>query len=270
MPLKLPHRPNHDNLRAQAKALLKSVRTGGAEQLQRLTAVFPDTSPETARLSQAQTVLARDYGFTSWPAMVAEAERRAAVRKAKAERKALRTDDAVQLVETWCALAESGDLDRLWVSMIVSRTRMDQARVVLLEQPERNDKLVTTLIAGLVHHKGRVRFEYAHLLDTFGDARCIEPLRALMDDPVPRVRWIAMHALTCHGCNPETCIEDPELIARIDEAARQDESLRVRFHATIALGLSKSALARPLLEQLRATAPDAKLRRAAEYGLRAL
>jgi HEAT repeats len=270
MPLKLPHRPDLAHLRTMSKELLVAARKGETRPLQRLATVFPGVTQQTARLSQAQTVLARDYGFANWPTMAAEVERRAAIRKAKAERTVLRTQDAEQLVELWFSIAESGDLERLWPSMIVSATRMDQARIVVGEHKDRRDQLVLTLMRGLQHPKGRVRFEYAHLLDTFGDARCVEPLMALMDDPVPRVRWMAMHALTCHGCNPETCSEDPELIARIASAARQDENLRVRFHATIALGSSKSPLARPLLEDLLATAPNAKLKRAAEYGLRAL
>ncbi|TWE12730.1 ankyrin repeat domain-containing protein [Rudaeicoccus suwonensis] len=60
---KLPPRPHPDHLRRQAKDLLAAAKDG--------TAVL-----ESLDLNTAQRTIARDYGFTSWPRLMAEVERR--------------------------------------------------------------------------------------------------------------------------------------------------------------------------------------------------
>lgn len=60
----LPPRPNLENLKKQAKALLKSVRAGDAEALRRIAPYFSDAG--TFGLKQIQLVLSREYGFDSW------------------------------------------------------------------------------------------------------------------------------------------------------------------------------------------------------------
>src|SRR5207245_3215916 len=60
---------------------------------------------------------------------------------------------------------------------------------------------VTGLIAkGLDHPNARVRYECAHLLDSFGDDRCVATLTRLSEDPVPRVRAIALHSPVYDAC----------------------------------------------------------------------
>lgn len=69
----LPGRPNLDQLRHQARELLRAAAGGDPTALTRLRAVS-----ERVSLSAAQLALAREYGLASWPALHAEVERRLA------------------------------------------------------------------------------------------------------------------------------------------------------------------------------------------------
>jgi ankyrin repeat protein len=60
----LPAHANIDQLKKQAKDLLKQLRDGSAEAAARMRAVLPHPR---ALLADAQLVLAREYGFASWP-----------------------------------------------------------------------------------------------------------------------------------------------------------------------------------------------------------
>jgi len=79
MPLSLPSRPHLDQLRKQAKDLLAAWRAGDAEALSSLREHHPEYAHETPpsadlRLADAQLVMARLYGFTSWPRLKEEVE----------------------------------------------------------------------------------------------------------------------------------------------------------------------------------------------------
>ena len=66
-----PVRPNLDQLRNQAKNLLRSVRHGDADALAEFRKHHPrQVEPDTAKLADAQLVLARSYGLPSWPRLV--------------------------------------------------------------------------------------------------------------------------------------------------------------------------------------------------------
>jgi hypothetical protein len=67
----LPGRPNLDQLRRQARELLRAAAGGEPSAQTRIGAVS-----ERVTLSAAQLALAREYGFTSWPALHAEVARR--------------------------------------------------------------------------------------------------------------------------------------------------------------------------------------------------
>ena len=69
----LPGRPNLDQLRRQARELLRAAADGEPSALARIRAVS-----ERVSLSAAQLAVAREYGFASWPALHAEVERRLA------------------------------------------------------------------------------------------------------------------------------------------------------------------------------------------------
>jgi hypothetical protein len=69
----LPGRPNIDQLRRQARELLRAAADGEPAALARIRAVSQRVS-----LSAAQLAVAREHGFASWPALHAEVERRLA------------------------------------------------------------------------------------------------------------------------------------------------------------------------------------------------
>ncbi len=75
MPKSLPERPNLEQLRNQAKDLLKSFNSGDSQAILRIQENHPQRSKASETddratglsLSDAQLVIAREYGFTSWP-----------------------------------------------------------------------------------------------------------------------------------------------------------------------------------------------------------
>ena len=69
----LPGRPDIDQLRRQARELLRAAADGEPAALARVRAFS-----ERVSLSAAQLAVAREYGFASWPALHAEVERRLA------------------------------------------------------------------------------------------------------------------------------------------------------------------------------------------------
>lgn len=67
----LPVRPNLEQLRHQAKDLLKAARRGDPEAAAELRDHHPKAiDPKGARLADAQLALARSYGLSSWPRLV--------------------------------------------------------------------------------------------------------------------------------------------------------------------------------------------------------
>jgi hypothetical protein len=67
-----PVRPNLDQLKHQAKELLRAIHEGEAAALACWRKHFSQTlEPATAKLAHAQLALARSYGLPSWPRLVA-------------------------------------------------------------------------------------------------------------------------------------------------------------------------------------------------------
>ena len=63
----LPVRPHLDQLKHQAKNLLKAYRTGAAQASADFAAFHPEkVEPTRAKLADAQLVLARSYHASSW------------------------------------------------------------------------------------------------------------------------------------------------------------------------------------------------------------
>lgn len=88
----LPPRPSLEFERKEAKALLRRLRAGDADALARARARYPaidPSQPERIRLADTQLVIAREYGFSSWPRLVryfGDVERqRHSVRSARTE-----------------------------------------------------------------------------------------------------------------------------------------------------------------------------------------
>jgi hypothetical protein len=65
-----PVRPNLEQLRHQAKDLLRAFRRGDAEAVEDFREHSTNMNAETVRLADAQVVLARSYGLPSWARLV--------------------------------------------------------------------------------------------------------------------------------------------------------------------------------------------------------
>ena len=64
----LPSKPNLEAQRKSAKALMRAYCAGDAEATERVQALHPTPpGPDGFKLSDAQLVVARGYGFASWP-----------------------------------------------------------------------------------------------------------------------------------------------------------------------------------------------------------
>jgi len=72
---RLPANPSLEYERKEAKALVRRLHASDPEALSRVRAAHPvalrDRSPTELQLADAQHVIAREYGFASWPKLVA-------------------------------------------------------------------------------------------------------------------------------------------------------------------------------------------------------
>ena len=177
------------------------------------------------------------------------------------------SEAARALANRWFALARAGDLPALLAALAVKKKGLEAAREVMRADGAAYDAFVAVLVAGLADRRPPVRFGCAHALDQFGDARCQPELTVLMDDPVPRVRWMAMHALSCHACGEETVSPDPAVEDRIVRAVLSDPSIQVRRNAAGALGLSARPSGAPVLRRVIAQESDPKLVAMAAWAL---
>jgi HEAT repeats len=178
--------------------------------------------------------------------------------------------DAETLAERWFALAQAADLRGLAEAMAVGKGRLQTAREVMQRSPGGYAAFQAALVGGLGSPQSRIRYECAHALDQFGDDQVRPALARVMDDPVPRVRWMAMHALSCHACGEKPDALEGAIRERIIAAASSDPSPQVRRHAAVALGLAHEASAAPVLEAMLARETDAKTRRMAAWAHDAL
>jgi hypothetical protein len=67
MSRQLPAKPNLEHLKKQAKELLLDFQQSKPDAIDQFRAFALDSTPSHAKLADAQHVLARDYGFASWP-----------------------------------------------------------------------------------------------------------------------------------------------------------------------------------------------------------
>jgi ankyrin repeat protein len=67
MSLELPAKANIEHLKEQAKDLLRKLQQGDAAAIERVRSHVSFSAPASLKLADAQHVIARDYGFSSWP-----------------------------------------------------------------------------------------------------------------------------------------------------------------------------------------------------------
>jgi hypothetical protein len=247
VPLDLPRNPDLEQLKTLAKELLVALRAGETSALARLGEHLPARAAQPAdlRLAHAQAVIAREYGFASWPKLKQRVEllSRAASRRSiaaevsAAEMRDFRLRTAAEMAEAWVRLAERGELNRLLVTMAIGRTKGLEVRD-LLAKSGGLAVIVDLLLIGVRHRKPNVRYLSAHAMDMFSDERCLVALLELLDDPVPRVRRSAVHSLVCDDCKVVPfgpSVSAGDVVARVVDMALNDPSIQVRRHAVVAL-----------------------------------
>ncbi len=136
MPTELPLHPNLQHLKKQAKALLRDFHQGRPDAIEKFTALRLNVPP---KLSDAQHLVARDYGFDSWSKLKERVESLAEKADDPLElaKKAFREDDAAtvrQLLKRHPQLRAMvnepmADFDSQAITHVRSRAMLD----VLLE-----------------------------------------------------------------------------------------------------------------------------------------
>ena len=94
---------------------------------------------------------------------------------------------------------------------------------------------VEALIWGLSHQSPVVRRCCLELLDQHPDPRAVPCILGALEDPVPRVRWHAVHALICDVCKVGDSFLTSDVATRLRQVAEQDPSPKVRKYAHQAL-----------------------------------
>jgi HEAT repeat protein len=98
------------------------------------------------------------------------------------------------------------------------------------------DAVFDALVEGLSDPNPQVRFWSVQLLDHCPDPRAIVAIEPLLDDPVPRVRRNAVHAMSCGRCKPAwSGTLDERTVAKIEWMSTGDENPKVRSEAAAAL-----------------------------------
>jgi HEAT repeat protein len=94
---------------------------------------------------------------------------------------------------------------------------------------------IEALIWGLSHESPVVRRCCLELLDQHPDPSAVPHIVGRLEDPVPRVRWHAVHALLCDACKPGHSFLTPDAATALRRVAEHDPNPKVRSYARWAL-----------------------------------
>jgi hypothetical protein len=143
----LPPRPSLVQLKHEAKDLLKAARSGGTEALSRLRDARPRLRQSGASLADAQVVLAREYGFSSWPKLKAHVEG------------LQRVEERVTWLRQAFANADQPTRERL-LECVHTRERFQDYAPDATEISERDTRLVVANEAGYSFWRGYETYLY--------------------------------------------------------------------------------------------------------------
>ena len=198
----LPDRPDLEQQKRQAKELLQAFNAGEAEAQARVRAELPDK--QDLALADAQFVLAREYGFSNWPALKQYIDARA--------------DDGRSILER--------------VHDAFRRHDAAAVRRLFVQHPELRARINDPVFS----------FNSPAIVAYAGDERMVDVLLELGADPNRRSEWWAggFHALysatgaaaeklLAAGAVPDACaaahLDRPDVLARLlaDDPARVHE-----------------------------------------------
>jgi vesicle coat complex subunit len=99
-----------------------------------------------------------------------------------------------------------------------------------------SDEAVAALCEGSADPNPQVRWWSIQLLDHVPDERALVAFAAALEDPVPRVRRNAAHALGCIACKPDWDGQLPaDVLDRLASMAANDPNTKVRAEALASL-----------------------------------
>jgi hypothetical protein len=213
-----------DYLESRAQALARDARKSDPTAVERILTHHPEwrrfwRSRKTFGFSDARIVLAREHGFASWTELIDALQRGDAIRRNPSE-----GNPYFEMVDKFQIKEE-----RIrWASIMSALPgRMGKAN---RGKPVSKEKL-EALIWGLEHDNAVVRWMCLEHLDAHPDPSAIPHIVRRLDDPVPRVRWHAVHALACDACKDGASFLSFDVLDRLRHAAAADASQRVRRYA---------------------------------------
>src|SRR6266566_4680893 len=121
---------------------------------------------------------------------------------------------------------------------------------------------------GLRHSNPAVRYRCSGLLDHYLVPEALADLIATLDDPHPRVRVSALHALACDRCKEGACRpEESEVLPRALRMLREDRAPHVRAMAIEVVGqyVHTNPLAEAGLVEARSNDPSPMVRKKAGW-----
>jgi HEAT repeat protein len=121
----------------------------------------------------------------------------------------------------------------------------------------RGPAAVAAVVGGLRHKNADARYHCCRLLDQLLTPQALAPLIGMLDDADERVRYTALHSLSCDRCKDDVCLPtDGPLLARALQLLAGDPSAHVRAMAIEAVGRAAHTDAGALAAIERAAATD--------------
>ena len=228
----LPGAPNLAHLKKQAKDLRRGYGRDEPEAVARVAAILPDHRRTALRLSDAQRVVAREYGFASWPALKTLVEWKSTERQGRTEAlrvwfawvfgagfQSARPSLARKRLEEGLPVTD-GDEEALWVACAVGNEAALRDKLsadLTVVRKRRGDDGMTPLLA--VTHSCFTRDDlFAAALERCAElliAHGADPNEAWIDPAFPDGRLSALYGaagrnhvagmtrlLLRHGANP--------------------------------------------------------------------
>lgn len=127
------------------------------------------------------------------------------------------------------------------VDLFADKTRRNAAIVALiggitateLRKVKVSEPAKAALIAGLKHPNSKVRWWCIQLMDHVADEQYLEPLlEVAQNDPTPKNRRHAIHALTCEICKPNRDALAIDIHTELAMIAEKDSDESVRLMAS--------------------------------------
>jgi HEAT repeat protein len=126
--------------------------------------------------------------------------------------------------------------DTALIDELATPHRAGQAYKALMA---RGAAATAAVVRGLGHESADARYHCCRLLDQLLTPDALAPLIGMLDDPDERVRYTALHSLSCDRCKDDVCLpSDGPLLAKALELLAADPSAHVRAHAIEAVGRS--------------------------------